>query len=60
VEDQDVVRELMSGWAGVTDDEGNEVPFSDATLGQLIEIPTVAAQIIAAWGESLKEGKRKN
>jgi hypothetical protein len=60
LEDQEVVRELMVGWDGVTDEAGKEIPFSESALGQLIEIPTVAAQIIGAWFESLKEAKRKN
>ncbi len=58
--DQDAAREIMAGWDGVTDDAGKAIPFSEAALGQLLEIPTVAGQIVTAWFESLKEGKRKN
>jgi hypothetical protein len=60
LEDQDAAREIIAGWAGVTDDAGKPVAFSEAALGQLLEIPTVAGQIVKAWFESLKEGKRKN
>ena len=60
IEDHEVARELLVGWSGVTDDAGNDVPFSEAALNQLLEIPTVAAQIIGAWFDSLKEAKRKN
>jgi hypothetical protein len=60
IEDQEVARELLVGWAGITDDAGKDVPFSEAALNQLLEIPTVAAQIIGAWFDSLKEAKRKN
>jgi hypothetical protein len=60
IEDQDAAREIMAGWAGVTDDAGKEIPFSESALAQLLEIPTVAGQIVKAWFESLKEGKRKN
>lgn len=60
IEDQDAAREIMAGWAGVTADDGTEIPYSEASLGQLLEIPTVAGQIVKAWFESLKEGKRKN
>lgn len=58
--DQDVVRELLSGWDGITDDSGKAIPFSEAALAQVIEIPTVAGQIVKAWLESLTEAKRKN
>ena len=60
IEDQDAAREIVAGWANVKDDNGKEIPFSEAALAQLLEIPTVAGQIVKAWLESLKEGKRKN
>ena len=60
LEDQDAAREIMAGWTGVTDDGGKDVPFSELALAQLLEIPTVAGQIVKAWFESLKGGKRKN
>jgi hypothetical protein len=60
LEDQDAARELLAGWDGVTGDDGKAIPFSEAALSQLLEIPTVAGQIVKAWFESLKEGKRKN
>jgi hypothetical protein len=60
IEDQDAAREIVAGWANVKDDNGKEIPFSEAALAQLLEIPTVAGQIVKAWFESLKEGKRKN
>jgi hypothetical protein len=60
LEDQDAAREIMTGWDGVQDDEGNAVPFSEGALTQLLEIPTVAGQIVLAWFGSLAEAKRKN
>lgn len=60
LEDQDAAREVLIGWSGVVDDDGKEIPFSDTTLGQLLEIPTVAGQIVRAWFESLEVAKRKN
>jgi len=60
LDDRESAREMIAGWDGVVDDAGKAVPFSEAALGQLLEIPTVAGQIVQAWFESLKEGKRKN
>lgn len=60
IQDQDGAKEILAGWSGVVDDDGKEIPFSDAALNQLLEIPTVAAQIIRAWGESIEVAKRKN
>lgn len=58
--DQDAAREILVGWDGVNDDAGKPIAFSEAALGQLLEIPTVAGQIVKAWFESLQEAKRKN
>lgn len=60
LEDQDAAREVIVGWSGVVDDDAKEIPFSDSTLSQLLEIPTVAGQIVRAWFESLEVAKRKN
>jgi hypothetical protein len=58
--DPEAAREILAGWSGVVDDDGKEVPFSDAALNQLLEIPTVAGQIVRTWFESLEVAKRKN
>jgi hypothetical protein len=60
LEDQDAAREIMVGWDGVQDDDGKAIPFSEGALTQLVEIPTVAGQIVRAWFGSLAEAKRKN
>jgi len=58
--DQDAAREILAGWSGVVDDDGKEIKFSDANLTQLLEIPTVAAQIVRSWFDSIEVAKRKN
>lgn len=60
LEDQDAAKEILAGWSGVVDDDGKEIPFSDSNLNQLLEIPTIAGQIVRAWFESLEVAKRKN
>lgn len=60
LEDQDAAKEILVGWSGVVDDDGAEMPFTDKLLDQLLEIPTVAGQIVRAWFESLEVAKRKN
>ena len=60
LEDQDAARELLIGWAGVVDDDGKDIAFTESALTQLLEIPTVAGQIVRAWFESLEVAKRKN
>ena len=58
--DQDAAREVMAGWSGVVDDEGNEIPFSESKLNELLEIPTIANQIFKAWFDSIEVAKKKN
>ena len=58
--DQDAAKEILAGWSNVVDDDGEEIPFSDARLTELVEIPTVAGQIVRAWFESLEVAKKKN
>ena len=60
LDDKTAAREILIGWSGITDDSGKEVPFSEAALSQLLEIPTIAGQIIKAWFESMEVAKRKN
>jgi hypothetical protein len=58
--DQDAAKEVLVGWANIVDDEGEDVPFSDSKLNELLEIPTVAGQIVRAWFDSLEVAKQKN
>ncbi len=58
--DQDAAKEILAGWSNVVDDKGEDVPFSESALNQLVEIPTVAGQIVRAWFDSLEVAKRKN
>lgn len=60
LEDQTACAEILVGWSNVVDDDGQDIPFSQKSLGQLLELPTIAAQIIRAWSESLEVAKRKN
>ena len=60
LDDKGAAKEILAGWSGVTDDDGKEIPFSDAALSQLVEIPTVGAQIIRAWYNSMELAKRGN
>lgn len=59
LDDKTAAREILVGWTGVVDDDGKEIPFSDAALGQLLEIPTIGAQIIRAWFDSMDTAKKQ-
>ncbi len=54
-------RALVKGWRGVVSD-GQDVPFSDSNLQQLLEIPGVGMAITAAYNYAIEGGaaRRKN
>jgi hypothetical protein len=60
LDDKTAAREVLIGWAGITDDAGKEVPFSESALAELLEIPTIAGQIIRAWFNSMEVAKKGN
>lgn len=58
--DQDIAREVLVGWSGITDDDGEEVPFSKAALDRLLDIPMLATAIVTTYFKSLQGAKTKN
>jgi hypothetical protein len=60
ITDIELAREVLVGWAGVTDDAAKEIPFSQKALEQLLDVPMLATAIVTAYFESLKGAKRKN
>lgn len=57
--DVDLVREVMSGWSGITDGS-SPVPYSEAARDQLLDIPMVASAVVMALFQSIAGAKRKN
>ena len=60
ISDIDAAKEILAGWSGITDDDGKEVPYSESAVKQLLEIPTVAGQIVRAWFNSMELAKKGN
>jgi len=58
--DVDVVNEVLIGWDGIDDDDGNPVKFSKVALSQLVDVPLVATAIATAFFDSIAGAKRKN
>jgi hypothetical protein len=59
INDADLAREVLIGWTGVVDDNG-DVPFSEASRDRLLDIPTVSAAIVMSLLGSLSGARRKN
>ena len=60
VTDISIANELIIGWEGVVDGDGDAVTFCEAVKQQLLDIPTVASAIIVAYFDSLAGVKTKN
>lgn len=56
----EIAKEILIGWAGVTSDDGAEIPYSERALNQLLEVPLLAVAIVKAYMDSIKGAKRKN
>lgn len=60
ISDQSIADEVLVGWAGVVDADGEDVPFTNAAKQELLNVPAVAAAIIVAYFDSLTGQKAKN
>ena len=60
VTDQSIADEILVGWSGVLDADGDEVPYSEAMKAQLLDVPMLAGALVEAYFASLVELKRKN
>ena len=58
--DNDLCDEVITGWSGVQDAKGGEVPFSEKAKADLLNVPLVASSVVTAWLDSLAKAKRKN
>jgi hypothetical protein len=58
--DVELAAEVLVGWAGITDDAGKEIPYSQKAVGSLLDVPMLATSIVTAYFNSLKGAKRKN
>lgn len=55
-----IADEVLVGWDGVTDDDGEPVDFTAAAKGKFLRIQGVAKAVCDAWAESLEGAKQGN
>lgn len=58
--DDEVCRRIVCGWAKVRNEDGEAIEFTDERFEQLLNIYPVPKCIVKAFDESLKGAKRKN
>jgi hypothetical protein len=61
-DDGDFLREVLSGWKGVVDDDEKEVPFSEDARDRMLQIPEARIGLMSAYFEAIggRHGKRGN
>ena len=58
--DVEIAREVIMGWAGIEDENGEEVPYSITARDQLLDVPMIATAIAGSYLDSKRGAKRKN
>jgi hypothetical protein len=58
--DRELLEDVMVGWEGVQDTNGNDVEFNQENMAALLDIYPVQPTIVSAFFDSIKTGKRKN
>lgn len=53
ITNEDVVDEVLCGWAKVVDAKGKDVPFNEATKAQMYKVQGAATAIVRAWMNSI-------
>ena len=58
---REIANEILVGWSGITEpDNTTQIPYSDESKAQLLEIETVAETLVQTYIESIEKAKSKN
>lgn len=60
ISDLELCKEILVGWKGVEDGNGEELPFTEGAREKLLDVQIVAASVLEAFFDSLSKAKRKN
>lgn len=56
----EVIEQVLVGWSGLIDDEGNDVPFNSANRNALMRIPQAMHALVEGFWTSIFKAKEKN
>lgn len=60
ISDISIADEVLAGWEGIVDDEGDEISYSATSKAQLLNVPMMAGAIIESYFDSVVGKKTKN
>jgi hypothetical protein len=58
--DDALIGEIVEGWEGVKDEDGEEIEYNEAMRDELFDDPYVMRAVITAYTESLLGAQAKN
>lgn len=58
--DDALVGEIIEGWEGIKDEDGEDVEYSEAARRELFDDPYVLRAVITAYTDSLTGAQAKN
>jgi hypothetical protein len=58
---REIASEILVGWSGIFEaDNTTQIPYSEETKAQLLEVATVAEMLVQTYIESVEKAKAKN
>jgi len=60
IDDEAFIAEILLGWSGIKDADGQDVPFNDLHRRVLLDLPGMRAAIVDAFFHSIRGAPRKN
>lgn len=60
LDNKDFAKDILVGWKGIKDEDGNDIPFTESTKAQLFDFPLVANEVVSAFFDSILGSKTKN
>lgn len=58
--DDELLKEVMTGWEGVQDLDGGELEFNEENMARLLDIFPTRSTLVKAYFGSIKTSARKN
>lgn len=56
-----IASEILVGWSGIFEpDNTTQIPYTEETKAQLLEVATVAEALVTTYIESIEKAKAKN
>lgn len=60
ISDRELLDEVLVGWEGVQDEDGNELLFNEANKDALLALHPTQPRLVAAYLKSLTDAREKN